>query len=59
VTQNFDVYQNCSLGKCTKIQLVSKGQIVFGDLTDVKFNSLRENSTLGFFEHRQCTFRTV
>lgn len=36
MTQNSDVHQNCSLGKYTKIQLVSKGQIVFGDSSDLK-----------------------
>ena len=39
VTQNSDAHQNCSVGKCTKIQLVSKGQIVFGDLIDLKFET--------------------
>lgn len=35
MTQNSSVHQNRSLGKRSKIQLVSKGQIVLGDSTDL------------------------
>lgn len=50
MTPNSDLQQNHSLGTGTKIQLVSKGQIVFGDSTDLKFmTNLEENNSLGFF----------